>query len=192
MEIEGLYKLLAAIHPISDAFRSELEKVLIPLSLPKNYVLLEPPNVAGHAYYIFSGFAMSYTYVGERKSIDWFWSAGEIMVSAKSFIEQFPSTEFIEMVQPCELFCISHSSLFRLFDSYPETHYLYRAIMNQYLEHSRERVLDMKNLTALQRYHKLLNWMPAIEQLLSQEQIASYLGIAPQSLSRMKRRRDRS
>lgn len=180
------------MHSISDNFRSEIEKVLIELSFPKNHVLLEPPDVASHAYFIRSGFGMSYTYLEGKKSIDWFWSAGEIMVSAKSFIEQVPSKEFIEMVQPSEVLCISHRNLLKLFESFPETHYLYRVIMNQYFEQSRDRTLDMKNLTALQRYQKLLKRFPAIEQILSQEQIASYLGVAPQSLSRMKRRNGHS
>jgi CRP-like cAMP-binding protein len=191
MENEELFKLLASMYPISAAFSAAVENVLVRLSLPKNHTLVEPPNVASHVYFILSGFAVSYSYIKEKKSIDWLWPAGEIIVSAKSFTERRPSNEFIELVQPCELVCISHKNLAKLFDSFPETHYLYRATMNQYFEHSRERLSDMKNLTALQRYDKLTKRISFIEQTLSQEQIASYLGIAPQSLSRMKRRSDR-
>ena len=150
-------------------------------------MFLEPPNVASFACFIEEGFAISYTYEDGKKSIDRLWADGEIMVSAKSFFEQQPATEFIQLVLPCDLLCISYSNLLTLFDSYPESHFLTRAIMNKYIEQSRERVVDMKNLSAQERYHKLLSMFPMIEQILSQEQIASYIGIAPQSLSRMKR-----
>jgi hypothetical protein len=59
--------------------------------------------------------------------------------------------------------------------------------MNQYYENSRERTHDMQHLNARERYQKLLANFPQIEQIIAQEFIASYLGIAPQSLSRLKR-----
>lgn len=189
MNTEPLFTALAKIYPLSESFKSALQSFLIPLYLPKGDLLLKAPNIASHAYFLLSGFAMSYTFIDGKKSIDWFWSAGDIMVSAKSFIEQVSSKESIELVLPSEMLCIGYKNLMELFNAFPEANFLHRAIMNQYLEQSRERILDMKNLSALDRYNKLTNHYPAIEQMLSQEQIASYLGITPPSLSRMKRRK---
>lgn len=188
MNTEPLFTLLAKIHPLSESFKAALQTLLIPLSLPKGDMLLKSPNIASHAYFLGSGFAMGYTFIDGKKSIEWFWSAGDIIVSAKSFLEQVPSKESIELVLPSEMLCISYSNLMELFKVFPEANFIHRAIMNQYLEQSRECILDMKNLSALARYNKLIKHYPSIEQMLSQEQIASYLGIAAPSLSRMKRR----
>jgi len=186
MKTDRLFELLAGIYPLSNEFKITLSKLLVQLSLPKNHMFLEPPNVAGFACFIETGFAFSYSYIDGKKSIDRLWTAGEIMVSAKSFFEQQPSTEFIQLALPCDLLCISYTNQLLLFDAHPEAHSLTRAVMTSYIEQARERAIDMKNLSALERYHKLLLKFPQIEQILSQEQIASYIGIAPQSLSRMK------
>jgi CRP/FNR family transcriptional regulator, anaerobic regulatory protein len=188
MKTDKLFELLAGIYPLSNGFRETLSKLLVQLSLPKNHMFLEPPNIAGFACYIETGFAFSYTYIDGKKNIERLWTAGEIMISPKSFFEQRPSTEFIQLALPSELLCISYSNQLLLFDAHPETHFLTRAIMNVYIEHARERAFDMKNFSALERYHQLLAKFPLIEQILSQEQIASYIGVAPQSLSRMKRK----
>ncbi|AYB32013.1 Crp/Fnr family transcriptional regulator [Chryseolinea soli] len=192
MDTERLFELLNRIYPVSEEFRNAIERELIQLSFPKNHVLLEPPNVAGHSYFINSGFAISYTYFEGKKDITWLWPAGGIMVAGKSLFEQVASREFIQLVEPSELLCMSYHSLLKLFEAYPETNILYRAVLHQYFEQSQARIEDMKNLSAIQNYRKLINGFPGIEQVLSQEQISSYLGIAPQSLSRMKKRNERS
>jgi CRP-like cAMP-binding protein len=160
------------------------------LSLPRNYVLLEAPNVSDHAYFLESGFAMSYTFVKGKMQIEKFWASGEIIFSAKSFFEKVPSTEFIKLMVQGDVLFISYAAVQRLFDYFPEANFIYRVIMNQYYEHCRDRIHDMQHLSSTERYHKLTSTFPAIEQVISQEHIASYLGIAPQSLSRIKRMKD--
>lgn len=187
VRFERLFALLSAIHPLSDAFRSAIERELTVLSLPKNHLLLEAPRVSDYAWYLDRGFAMSYTYTGEGMRVDNFWTSGQIILSVKSFFEQSPSTENIQVMVPAEVVFISYKSVQRLFRDFPEAHFIYESVLNRYYEASRERANDIINLDAKDRYRKLLVTYPRIEQMVSQEHIASYLGIAPQSLSRLKR-----
>lgn len=186
--MEKLFQVLSGIHPLSDNFKKAIEKEVTHLSLPAHYLLLEAPKVSEHAYFLKDGFAMSYTYFKGRKQIDDFWNAGRIVFSATSFFEQVPSREFIELMVPSEVLCVSHESVMRLFSTFPEAHFIYRVTMNQYYEHCRERIRDLQYMTGVERYEKLHTTYPQIEQVVSQEHLASYLGIAPQSLSRIKRR----
>lgn len=192
MEMEGLFGLLSSIHPLTPAFREAIEKKLTWLSLPKDYMLLEAPRVADHAYYLDTGFAMTFTYVDGEKQLYRFWKAGQIMFSARSLFEQIPSQEYVQLVQQSDLWCISYGSIMSLFETFPEANFIYRVVMNQYYEHARERIRDLQLLPAVDRYTKLLRDYRGIEQLLPQEYIASYLGITPQSLSRIKRLQDPS
>src|SRR5690606_40902151 len=168
----------------SSGFRKAVERVLTPLSLPRYHLLLEATKISECTYFLEEGFAMSYTYVRGEKQVDWFWKSGQIMVSARSFFEQVPSQEFIQLRTPSELLCVTHESVLQLFQTFPEAHFIYRVIMNRYYEHSRERTRDMQHLTATERYEKLIRHFPDVEQHVTQRQIASYLGIAPQSLDR--------
>jgi CRP-like cAMP-binding protein len=188
MTTEKLFTVLSAIHPLTDEFKIAIEKELTLVSFPKQYLLLEAPKIAAHAYFLNDGFAMCYTFVDGEKQIEGFWKTSEIIVSARSFFEQVPAMEFIELLVPSEVLCISYQSVMRLFDSYPEANFIYRVVMNQYYEQSRQVIRDLQHLNAVERYEKLLTTFPNIEQIISQEQIASYLGITPQSLSRIKRR----
>lgn len=187
MSFARLFAFLSEIHPISDAFRSAIERELTLMSLPKNHMLLEAPRVSDYAWYLDSGFAMSYTYTDQGIRVDNFWRSGQIILSVKSFFEQIPSTENIRIMVPAEVVFISYKSVQRLFQQFGEAHFIYESVLNRYYEESRERANDIINLDAKARYHKLLATFPRIEQMVSQEHIASYLGIAPQSLSRLKR-----
>lgn len=191
MKTEKLFSVLSSIHPISASFRQAVEKVITPLSLPNNFMLLEATKVSECAYFLDDGFAMSYTFVKGKKQVEWFWRSGQLMVSARSFFEQLPSHEFIQLRDHSELFCVTHDSVLQLFQTFPEAHFIYRVIMNQYYELSRERTRDMQHLTAIERFEKLVRYFPSIEQHVTQENIASYLGIAPQSFSRIKRHKTR-
>ncbi|MBS1682211.1 MAG: Crp/Fnr family transcriptional regulator [Bacteroidetes bacterium] len=189
MNFDRLFQVLSSMHPISEKFRDAIQKELVPLSLPRNHLLLEAPNISEHAYFINSGCAMSFTYSNGEKCIEEFWQARQIVVSAKSFFERAPSLEFIQLIERSEVFCIGHASVMRLLDEFPEANFIQRVVMNQYYEFSKQKIRDMNYLTAEHRHEKFLRSFPGIEQIVSQEYIASYLGITPQSLSRIKRKR---
>ena len=188
MKTEKLLSVLSSIYPLSEDCSRAVERAVTALSLPRYQMLLGATKVSDCAYFLDDGFAMSYTFVKGKKQVEWFWTSGQILLSARSFFEQVPSQEFIQLRTNCDLFCITHTSVLRLLETFPEGHFICRVIMNQYYEHSRERTRDMQNLTAVERYEKLISTFPKVEQYVTQEDIASYLGIAPPSFSRIKKR----
>jgi CRP/FNR family transcriptional regulator, anaerobic regulatory protein len=185
--MERLFNLLESLEPSSESFKDALRKEAVLLSLPRNHMLLEAAKVAEYAYFIASGFAMSYRFVKGRKQIEEFYRAGRILVSPRSFFEQTPSTEFIQLLEPSEVFHIRYESVMMLLKTFPVATSYYWMTMTHYYEESRQRIHDLQHLSAGERYKKLHQLHPRLEQLVPQEFIASYLGIAPQSLSRLKR-----
>lgn len=192
MDTQKLFDFFSSIHPVTETFKSACEKELTPLSLPRDYILLEAPKISEHSYFLDTGFAMSYTFIKGKKQIESFWPEGQMIISPKSFFEQVPSHEFIQLMQQSDVLCISYAGVLRLFKHFPEAQYIYRVIMNQRYETCRERGRDMQDLIARDRYKKVRMTFPHIEQIIPQEYIASYLGITPQSLSRIKRNKRRT
>jgi CRP-like cAMP-binding protein len=188
MSPEGLFNVLAAFHPLSNEFKKALEKELIPMSLPKHHILLEAPKVSSHAYFLDKGFAMSYSFYMGRKVTEDFWHSGQIMAAFESFFEQKPSAVFIQLMTKSDVFCISYTSVQNLFEGYPEAQRIYRSILNRNYAENLTRIQDMQRLKASQRLQKLLAALPDIEMIVSQDAIASYLGITAQSLARIKRK----
>ncbi len=189
MNVELLFNMLSAIRPLSTDFKKALEKELVHLSLPKNHLLLEAPRVSDQIFFLERGFAMGYTFVEGRRQIDSFWATGQMIISIKSFFEQLPAKEFIQLIEQSEVLCISYASVLRLMDKFPESHFIWRGITNQYYEYCKERIYEIQFLNAVERYQKLLLNYPGIEQRIPQDHIAAFLGITPQSLSRLKKRR---
>jgi len=189
MEFENLFKVLNSLHLTTDEFKEVVTKEMTPVSYPKSYLLSEAPRVAEYAYFIQTGFAMSFFYIEGKKHVNNFWKQDQIMCLAQSFVDQVPSKEHIQLMEDSDLLCLSHSSLIKLFNNFSESHILYRIVINQYFQHSQERILDMQRLSASARFEKLLHIFPEIEQIIPQEYLASYLGITPQSLSRIKRKK---
>lgn len=187
MSLERLFAFLSEVHPLSDGLRASVEREVMLLSLPKNHILLEAPRVSDFVWFLDSGFAMSYTYTESGLQVENFWKAGQIILSVKSFFEQSPSTESIRLMAPGDVIFFSHAGIRRLFREHREAHILYAILLSRYYEQSRERAQDLLRMDATERYQKLLSTFPRIEQMVAQEYIASYLGIAPQSLSRLKR-----
>lgn len=185
--MDKLFELLSSIEPLTEQFKQTLKKKMVMLTLPKNHMLLAAGKVADQAYFLHTGFAMSFRFIKGKKQIEEFYKEGKIVVSPKSFFEQVPSKESIQLLEQSEVLHISYENVMQLLHEYAEADILYRATMNLYYEESRERIHDFQFLTAVERYEKLHDMYPKIEQLVPQEYIASYLGIAPQSLSRIKR-----
>ena len=120
MNMTRLFQALSAIHSLTEDFKIALEKETTHLSLPKCYMLLEAPKIAEHAYFINSGFAMSYTFIKGKKQVESLWTPGEIIVSARSFFERIPSVEYIQLMEQSDVLHISYASVLRLFDSFEE------------------------------------------------------------------------
>lgn len=188
MSSEVFFNVLESFHPLSDEFKSAIKNELIPMSLPKNHVLLEAPKISTHAYFLTEGFAMSYSFhMGKRVTED-FRKSGEIVIAFESFFEQKPSNIFIRLMKRSDIFCISYPSVQKIFETFPEAQQIYRGVMNRHFAECLGRIRDIQRMTASERHKKLLDKFEHIEQVVSQDAIASYLGITAQSLARIKRK----
>ncbi len=74
-----------------------------------------------------------------------------------------------------------------LLEKVPKLERVFRIMLQKHLSAFQKRFLMTLSSSAAERYEELLKRSPGIEQLVPQHQIASYLGIMPESLSRMKK-----
>jgi CRP-like cAMP-binding protein len=192
MNLERLFQVLSQMYPVPEDLKRAIAKEIITMSLPKNHLLHEAPKIAEHAYFLEAGFAMSYSFVDGQRNVEGFWRSGQIILFPSSFFKQEPSLEYIQLMEKSDVLCISYPSVLKLFEQFPAAHFIYHKVMHLYYDQSRERIHDLRWLSAAKRFEKLVRSFPEIEQAVPQECIASYLGIAPQSLSRIKRMQDRS
>ena len=107
--------------------------------------------------------------------------------SYTSYTQQIPSDLNVECITDCELLRISRSNLDRLQQESSKMKDFSIAIFQQSLAYNEQRSRDLATLTAEQRYQKLLKEHPDILHHVPLQYIASFLGMKPESLSRIRR-----
>ena len=188
MDTERLVAILSGYYSsLSDSFRAALQREATFLSLPKNHFLIEAPRPPEFVYLLQEGFAAGFVYEEGQRKIHSFWGVGDVILSPQRCFEKTTSEEFVQLSETSEVWCLSHASLGHLLELHEEARTLYRTVLGRYYALTRARLFDIQHRTAWQRFQKLLEQFPQLEQKVSQECIASYLGITPQSLSRIKR-----
>jgi len=105
-----------------------------------------------------------------------------------SFLTQKPSNLFTKSIEPTEVLSISQTDLIKLYKSSSVGVNIGRIAAEALFIDKQEQQIDLLTLTAEERYLKLLQRQPEIIQRTPQKHIASYLGIAPESFSRIRKK----
>lgn len=188
MDTAALFQTLNSIAILSPELKEAVSQYLSEERFPKKSPILKQGQVAQRIYFIKSGFTRAYYEKEESTFTNWFMGQGEIIISVYSFFSRNPSFEYIEALEDCILQSITWEQLQKLYCEFPEFNLTGRMITEQYYIRSEKRNIDLQTLTAQQRYEKLLTDYPGILQKASLGQIASYLGIKQETLSRIRGR----
>lgn len=116
------------------------------------------------------------------------WWAGDL----RSFILQQPAQLHLQAIEDCRLLELPHSDLHELYERSPRWERYMRIIMQRSLVSFQERMVQVFSQTAEERYDAFCARYPQLEQRIPQRLIASYIGITPEFLSRLKARRLKS
>jgi len=186
MEIANLLNTLNSIAILSESLQDQIKGHLIEERFPRKSILLKEGQVSQRIYFIKKGFIRAYYHKGNSEFSTWFMGEGEFIISVYSFFSRKPSFENIEVLEDCTLQSINWDQLQSLYKQYPEFNLTGRIITEQYYIRSEERAINLQTLTAKQRYENLLLTYPGILQKASLGQIASYLSIKQETLSRIR------
>lgn len=112
------------------------------------------------------------------------YQAGDIVAGCNGLTE--PSLVEIESLTECELIRVPTSVLFELMEQYPLMHQIYNQILTEALKRHWE-LKRMLYQPAMQRYQWFLDRYPGLIDRVSNKYIASFLGMTPVTLSRLRR-----
>ncbi|MGH1335319.1 MAG: Crp/Fnr family transcriptional regulator [Aureispira sp.] len=151
-------------------------------------LVVKENKTAQNIYFIETGLMRSY-YLEEGKEINTYFSCDEGLITIfSSFLRQQPSIEYLEVVEKSKAYSLSYTALYHLYEQFPKFERFGRILAEQNYLCILDRTLLMQTKTAKQRYLDFVeNTAPKIIQGLPLYHIASFLGIAPESLSRIRR-----
>ena len=103
-----------------------------------------------------------------------------------SFVSQDKGHLNIDAIEITEIFLLSRADQLQLFDDIPKFERFFRIITEKALVSSRQRLLENLSLTAQERYSNFCNNYPSLINTLPQKQIAAFIGVTPEFLSKIK------
>ncbi|WP_316837750.1 Crp/Fnr family transcriptional regulator [Pedobacter nutrimenti] len=159
---------------------------ITPVTLSKGTFLIRQGQRCDHIYIIENGFARIFSVINEKETTILFAKENEIITSTYSLFTDSPSNENIEILEDSLLLKIHYGEFSDLCKQHAELFVLYRLLMEKYYLSLEERTLSLQFDSALERYQKLLTQFPYILQRAPLGQIASFLGMSPVTLSRMR------
>jgi CRP-like cAMP-binding protein len=155
--------------------------------VPKKTVLLRAGQVCNFEAFILNGCVMKY-YIDEtgaevaiQFAIEDSW-VGDI----SSFSEQKPSELYIKTMEDCELLLLSPKTKDELLEKVPKFERVFRVLVERNLVVTQKRLCSTIGKTAQEKYLEFIEKYPTIPNRVAQQHIASYLGISPEFLSKVR------
>jgi len=157
-------------------------------SIKKGDFFLAEGEVCKHAGFIVKGLMRYYiNHDGEDKTYD-FAQENNFICNYESFLPKTPSTKIIQALEDCEILQISYADLQIFYKSIVQAERFGRIVIEQVFLHTLKDLSSFYTDTPEHRYDKFLKEHPGLQQRVSQYHIASYVGVKPQSLSRIRKR----
>ncbi|MEZ5041902.1 MAG: Crp/Fnr family transcriptional regulator [Saprospiraceae bacterium] len=149
--------------------------------------LLNQGGVCKYVYFIVKGCLQVYVFdKNGNESTRSFYFENDWVTDIFGFKNQTPSSEFIKCIEHCELLRIHFEPFQALCREVPQFDALYKEILEASYNNTVYRVNTLTSLNALERVQWLMETKPLIMTRLSSKLIASYLGISPETLTRLK------
>lgn len=173
------------------AISEELKQVVIASSNLRTYkkgtLVLNENSISNESFFVLKGCLRSYLIEdGEEKTLE-FYTEGQ-PITPKNYGEKIPTEQYLECIEECTVNVGSTEFEKEMFLKYPQFESICRIIGEVVMAKQQELFTNYKTAKPEDRYIHLLNERPELIQRAPQYQIASYLGLTPQSLSRIKKR----
>lgn len=168
------------------------ESIFISKLTVKNYkkkeMILQEGDVCKYSYFINSGCLRYYYNVDGQENTAQFFFENGWYTDYDSFLTGKPTKQNIETLEKSELLLLSAKDLQQLYLEIPKFERFGRMMAENAFLGIRQRSEMLENLTAEERYLTLMKQRPKVFERIPQHFIASYLGIKPPSLSRIRKR----
>ena len=173
---------------VDDAVMDRLMSALVPATLAKGSVLLQDGEVCEHVWFIGQGLVRAYFLKDGEEVTQQFFFEGSYTTDYESFLTQRPTRLHLQALEPTLLLALNREAMQRLYAADPGAERMGRRIAEEIFLAVSRRNRSFLLESAEQRYLDLLRERPKVMQRVPQRHIASYRGVKPESLSRIRAR----
>lgn len=165
-----------------------IESLFQPKKYRKHQFLLQQGDVSRYEIFVVSGLTRSYEIDNKgQEHVIQFGPEGWWIGDMYSYLSETSSTLCIDCLEDTEVLLISKKNQEVLYSKVPKLERFFRILVQNAYMASINRISSTLTKPAWQRYNEFVSRYTLIDQRVPNHQIASYLGVTPQSLSRLRR-----
>ena len=187
--IQALVQTIRGHHALDEQEAQVVVSLFRPVSFKRKELLLRAGETSHHLYFVVRGTLHMY-YADEKGQLHScnFFMAGELVTDLESFSTQVPAGNHIEALTRTDCLSSSCKDTVSLMQQSPAFNKYILDIVEETALHNINRTKDLLSLQPESRYQKLLVTRPDIIREVPQKYIARFLGMSPESLSRIRGR----
>ena len=188
MTIQKLFANFDNYLPLDEWERDDLSKRVVERRIKRRQFILQENDVCRHYTFVAEGCFRKFQV--DKKGIEHnlqFAAENDWIMEIDSFYAEKPSRVYIEAIEPSIILQISKPDLLYLFTHNPKFDRNFRVIIENRFVELENRILQAISSTADERYRSFLQQYPHLSRRLPNTQIASYLGITPEFLSKIRK-----
>jgi CRP-like cAMP-binding protein len=185
---ERLVTYFQQFTPLSSAEAAAILDSATVVHFKKGETILMQGQVARASYFVLQGCVRQFVDVeGEERSLD-FVTEGQWVISLASLLKQTPAQHGFDCLEDCVVVMGDAEKESALFQDFPRFAEIARKVMEQVFSELQEAHAAYAADSPEVRYRKLLAKRPDLLQRVPQYHLASYVGVRPESLSRIRKR----
>ena len=186
---EILFEYLGKQLPLSPDEMDIIRSVFIPKKLLKGEFLLREGDILKYGAFVCKGFLRSYVIDNKGKEHIIQFAPENWWISDKgASAEGSKASCFIDAIEDSDILLIDQAGHFKMLEKVAAYSASFQAGMQKRSAAKDKRIVHSLTADAEERYNDFLKTYPSIAQRVSQHMLASYLGLAPETLSRVRRK----
>ena len=191
---ESYFEYVGKYVELDPETKQAIASQLSEISFPEKHLILSEGSISNKVYFVLSGTARSYYIDPSGVTVTWSFHFNNnkslirnvFVTDYRAFLTNKPSSIAVETLSEVSALVFTREAITYLMEKSLKYEIWMRKLNEMAYVSMYDRAFSLLTMSATERYQKLLTDEPHLMQMFSNYYIASYLGIAPQSLSRIR------